>query len=462
MPGEQLTCVWQAIYSLDSPTSVHINKEILQLFLKNASIYESITFSERKFCDTFSEPNVKFYDFKEYVRKHLRENGVTYSKTCSDLEEMSWNNIKSRVNSKLEVEDVYKLWCISNRLVKEDTYPPVIYLEEANWLLDKILSYLGQNLKSSDDAFRKDKLTFQEMLFIMEDTTFSYTSKQKIQTCIDDLFMWLVEEVMKKGKVYKRTKKQANWTHWVKRCCILTPQCIRSYGTDAIVATSVSATGGSKQKGEFTITKNTKLESLKGYSGELRYLEGRAMEIYPFFAVWFLTAIRALPCENNQVKCATGVCINNNDVCDGIRHCLDGSDEEGESCKAYACPESKRKCTDNQQCLDKQSLCDGYEDCNDKSDEDSVFCRVALISIKSVLMDYKCISKYSLCDGREDCTDRSDEELEVCRLWKCDSDQVKCNDGIQCIFKSSVCNKDTDCKDTSDEDENMCKGEKIL
>ncbi|CAG2247327.1 unnamed protein product [Mytilus edulis] len=113
------------------------------------------------------------------------------------------------------------------------------------------------------------------MLFIMEDTTFSYTSKQKIQTCIDDLFMWLVEEVMKKGKVYKRTKKQANWTHWVKRCCILTHQCIRYYGTDATTATIVSATGGSKQKGEFTITKNTKLESLKGYSGELRYLEGR-------------------------------------------------------------------------------------------------------------------------------------------------------------------------------------------
>lgn len=139
------------------------------------------------------------------------------------------------------------IWCRSNRLVKEDTYPPVIYLEEANWLLDKILSYLGQNFKSSDDAFRKDKLTFQEMLFIMEDTAFSYTSKQKIQTCIDDLFMWLVEEVMKKGKVYKRTKKQANWTHWVKRCCILTPQCIRYYGTDAIAATIVSATGPNKR-----------------------------------------------------------------------------------------------------------------------------------------------------------------------------------------------------------------------
>ncbi|CAC5358321.1 unnamed protein product [Mytilus coruscus] len=275
MPGEQLTCVWQAIYTLDSPTSVHINKEILQFFLKNASQYESITFSERKFYDTFSEPNVKFYDFKEYVRKHLRENGVTFSKTCSDLEEMSWNNIKSRVNSKLKVEDVYKLWRISNRLVKEDTYPPVIYIEEANWLLDKVLTYLGQNLKSSDDAFRKDKLTFQEILSIMEDTTFSYTSKQKIHTCIDDLFMWLVEEVMKKGKVYKRTKKQANWTHWVKRCCILTPQCIRYYGTDGKAAIIVSATGGSNQKGEFTITKNTKLESLERYSGVLRHLQGR-------------------------------------------------------------------------------------------------------------------------------------------------------------------------------------------
>ncbi|XP_052078729.1 switch-associated protein 70-like [Mytilus californianus] len=265
MPGEQLTCVWQAIYAQDRPNSVTMNKEVLKLFLTKASQYESIQFSERKFFDTFSEATVKFDDFKEYVKKNIREHGVAFSTTCNDLEEMSWIDLKSGMNSKLETEDVYKLWRISNRLMKEDTYPPVIFREEASWLLGKVLSNLGHNFKSSDDAFREDKFTFQEMLSIMEDFAFSNTSQQQINTCIDGLFMWLVVEVMKKGKVYKRTKKQANWTNWVKRWCVLTPHCLRYYSND----------NESNQKGEFTFTKHTKVESLERYSGVMKNLKGR-------------------------------------------------------------------------------------------------------------------------------------------------------------------------------------------
>ncbi|VDI13951.1 switch-associated protein 70 [Mytilus galloprovincialis] len=275
MPGEQLTCVWQAIYALDRLNSVNMNKDAMKLFLTHAAQYESIHFSERKYSDTFSGATVKFNDFKEYVKKHLRENGVAYSKTCSDLEEMSWNNLKSGLKSKLETGDVYKLWRISNRLVKEDTYPPVVFREEASWLLEKVLSNLGHNLKSSDDAFREDKFTFQEMLSIMEDFAFSDTSQQQINTCINDLYMWLVVEVMKKSKVYKRTKKQANWTNWVKRWCVLTPQHLRYYGTDVKASTRVPTKADSNQKGEFTFTKNTKLESLVGYSGVVKNLQGR-------------------------------------------------------------------------------------------------------------------------------------------------------------------------------------------
>ncbi|VDI13950.1 switch-associated protein 70 [Mytilus galloprovincialis] len=266
MPGEQLTSVWQAIYNQDGPDSVTINKEILKWFLSKASSrYESIQFSERKFFKTFSEATIKFSDFKEFVKKNIREPGVAFSKTCSDLEEMSWSILKSGMKSKLETGDVYKLWCITNRLMDEDTYPPVIFREDASWLLDKILSNLGHNLKSSDDVFSKDKFTFQEMLFIIEDFALSNTSQQQINTCIDGLYMWLVVEVMRKGKVYKRTKKQANWTNWVKRWCVLTPQCLRYYSSD----------NDSNQKGEFTFIKHTKIESLEMYSGFMKNLKGR-------------------------------------------------------------------------------------------------------------------------------------------------------------------------------------------
>lgn len=270
MPGEQLTSVWQAIYKQDSNESTAVTRDGLQKCLVNTSEFESVAYSERTFKETFPDLTVRFADFKEYVRKTLREKGVPFTKVCNDLEEMCWDLVKPTIKSTLEQGCLYKLWKIANRLVKEDTYPPVICRGEACWLSEKILSTIGRNMKSSDDVFKKDSFTFQEMLEILDEFAFGDTSKEQTHTCIDDLYTWIVVEVMKKGVVRKRTKKRANWTNWVKRWCVLTPQGIGYYGKDAKDSSSEC-----RKKGEFAITKNTKLESLGDFDGVFHNLQGR-------------------------------------------------------------------------------------------------------------------------------------------------------------------------------------------
>lgn len=269
MPGESLTCVYQAVHSQDRPGRNELPKDKLKIFLASASGIESVSYSERVFDETF--PGVITYgDFKRYVRNSLREKGVSDSKVCNDLEELSWDTLKSSLKSGLEESVLYKLWRISNRLVKEDTYPPVIFKDEVCWLTDKLLSALGHNMKTSDDAFKNDKYTFQEMLVVLDEFAFADAGKQQTKSCIDDLYTWLVTEIMKQGKVYKRTKKQANWTNWVKRWCVLTPDCISYFVCDA-----KSTTRDAPRKGEFPITKSTKLESLEDYNSVFKHLQGR-------------------------------------------------------------------------------------------------------------------------------------------------------------------------------------------
>ncbi|XP_037931811.1 basement membrane-specific heparan sulfate proteoglycan core protein [Teleopsis dalmanni] len=115
-------------------------------------------------------------------------------------------------------------------------------------------------------------------------------------------------------------------------------------------------------------------------------------------------------CRVNQATCMNNECIEKSQICDGIPHCSDGSDE-------HSCSHG-RKCQPNQfmcrnsKCIERIWRCDGENDCGDNSDEDSCDpepsgapCRYDEFQCRSG----HCIPKSFQCDDTNDCVDGSDE-----------------------------------------------------
>lgn len=69
----------------------------------------------------------------------------------------------------------------------------------------------------------------------------------------------------------------------------------------------------------------------------------------------------------DQFQCAHGrKCIELSQVCDGISHCQDRSDELGCAERMEGCA---HQCDEKSRCLPVSFLCDGERDCWDGTDE---------------------------------------------------------------------------------------------
>lgn len=77
--------------------------------------------------------------------------------------------------------------------------------------------------------------------------------------------------------------------------------------------------------------------------------------------------------EITQFKCDVGACISMSDVCDGIAHCPDGSDESRDRCEDQFCPKYSFQCGYGA-CVSGDAKCDRKKDCVDGSDEIPAIC----------------------------------------------------------------------------------------
>ncbi|XP_038067180.1 uncharacterized protein LOC119737135 [Patiria miniata] len=158
-------------------------------------------------------------------------------------------------------------------------------------------------------------------------------------------------------------------------------------------------------------------------------------------------------CNSGLFRCAKGGCISLSFLCDFIRQCSDGSDEE--HCEYPPCRPSEFTCS-NGQCIDGDKQCNIHVDCLDGSDETNCdICRMAF-----QCYDSSCIPHHAVCDATQDCPGFIREDEAGCAHstdsdFQCGADQLQCNNGAcadtrhWCIYDFDEFGYQTGCRDVT-------------
>ncbi|XP_053398506.1 uncharacterized protein LOC123558066 isoform X2 [Mercenaria mercenaria] len=122
-------------------------------------------------------------------------------------------------------------------------------------------------------------------------------------------------------------------------------------------------------------------------------------------------------CSSDQFRCDEGDCIHISQVCNFVDDCIGGSDEY---CDIDECKKTEYKCN-NGQCIPLSDRCNGFPECIDGSDED--FCDNCQTGMAFHCDVVKCIPSRLVCDKHRDCKDGSDEmscsqqDFISCEQW---------------------------------------------
>ncbi|XP_050963504.1 differentially expressed in FDCP 6 homolog isoform X1 [Labeo rohita] len=270
LKSELLKSIWYAFTSLDVEQSGKVSKSQLKVLSHN--LYTALNIPhdpvalEEHFKDNNNGP-VSNQGYMPYLNQYILAKATegTFNKEIFD--ELCWT-MTSKKNCKPSIQqglcsqkDCFKLFCLFN-LLSEDRYPLVIIQPELEYLLKKISSAMSLDWDGtvldellSQDAALQDGMSVWEFLeHLSAGQLLRAESKEAFSLALDDVFMEMYHNIIKKGYLLKKGHVRRNWQ---ERWFILKPSSLTYYVNEDL----------KEKKGEILLEESSVVENLPDKEG---------------------------------------------------------------------------------------------------------------------------------------------------------------------------------------------------
>ncbi|XP_071790193.1 uncharacterized protein [Asterias amurensis] len=185
--------------------------------------------SEKFKCN--STGSICFQSYLDFLKEQnfLQNENIDNKKLEDTCWMLSFKKYETRDNKIVANPELKKLWQIFNFLAEPETYPVTIDREEMALLMEKLVLALGMKWDMTHFEYVTKDLktfTFNKMLCCYESTFAKGMDKVSIAEAVLEVYDEIIEEVEKKGLLFKRGHKIKSWK---ERWFVLKPGCLSYY-----------------------------------------------------------------------------------------------------------------------------------------------------------------------------------------------------------------------------------------
>ncbi|XP_016399931.1 differentially expressed in FDCP 6-like isoform X2 [Sinocyclocheilus rhinocerous] len=270
LKSELLKSIWYAFTSLDVEQSGKVSKSQLKVLSHNLYTVLNIPHDPVELEEHFKDNNngpVSNQGYMPYLNKYILAKATegTFSKEAFD--DLCWT-MTSKKNCKPSVQqglcsqkDCFKLFCLFN-LLSEDRYPLVIIQPELEYLLKKISSAMSlewdgtllEELLSQNAALQDGMSVWEFLEHLSAGQLLHVESKEAFSLAVDDVFMEMYHNIIKKGYLLKKGHVRRNWQ---ERWFVLKPSSLIYYVNEDL----------KEKKGEVLLEESSVVENLPDKEG---------------------------------------------------------------------------------------------------------------------------------------------------------------------------------------------------